>query len=161
MRALFRGAGESQAQLVHERIDPAGTRELCGYDRLLSCRQERRDRDVGVAAVEDIVLDEAVDLCFRRFAQEIRLMLKDVYVQCIIGANCSEDVLENMEKILTMDLSKREVAWIHKKAAEAYYRTNDTDNAIRVLKHAFHINPGLTGAKKISKKLGIENEVPK
>ena len=58
-----------------------------------------------------------------------------------------------------MDLSKREAAWIHKKAAEAYYRTNDIDNALKNLTLAFQINPKLSGAKNISKKLGVKGRI--
>ena len=105
---------------------------------------------------EKVLERESKKSYFRGFAQEIRLMLKDVYLQRITKANCSEEVLTNMEKILAMDLPKREVAWIYKKAAEAYYRANDIDSAVRTLKRAFQINPKLTGAKKISKKLGIK-----
>jgi tetratricopeptide (TPR) repeat protein len=110
---------------------------------------------------EKVLKREGEKAYFRRFAQEIRLMLKDVYLQYIAKADCSEEILANMEKILTMDFSKRELAWIYKKAAEAYYRTNDMDNAAEALKRAFEINPKLTGAKKISKKLGITKSVSK
>jgi len=110
---------------------------------------------------EKVLKREREKAYFRRFAQEIRLMLRDVYLQCIAKADCSEEVLANMEKILAMDLSKREFAWIYKKAAEAYYRTNDIDKAAKALKCAFEINPRLTGAKKISKKLGIIKGVAK
>jgi len=98
---------------------------------------------------------------FRGFAQEIKLMLKDVYIQRIARANCSEEILANMDKILPLDLPKREVAWIYKKAAEAYYRANDIDSAVGALKRAFQINPKLAGAKRISKGLGIKNGVRK
>jgi len=108
---------------------------------------------------ENVLKRERKRAYFRGFAQEIELMLKDVYLQCIIKAKCSAEVLTNMEKLLTMDISKREAAWIHKKAAESYYRTNDIDSARETLKLAFQINPKLTGAKKISNKLGIKNRV--
>jgi curved DNA-binding protein CbpA len=110
---------------------------------------------------EKVLERERESAHFRGFAQEIRLMLKDVYIQRIAKANCSEEVLINMEKILTLDLSRREVAWVYKKAAEAYYRANDMDSAIRTLRRAFRINPKLAGAKRISRKLGIKNGVSK
>ena len=108
---------------------------------------------------EKVLEREGKKAYFRGFAQEIEAMLKDVYLQCITRANCSEEVLVNMEKVLTLDLSKREVARIYKRAAEAYYRTNDINNATKTLKRAFQINPKLTGAKKISKKLGIVGRI--
>ena len=87
-------------------------------------------------------------------------MLKDVYTQYIAKAKSSEEVLLSLSRILELDLSNRETAWIHKKAAEAYYRTEDMNRAKVALRRAFQINPKLTGAKKISRKLGIENGIP-
>jgi len=110
---------------------------------------------------EKVLERERKKAYFRGFAQEIELMLKDVYIQRIAKADCSEEILVNMEKILALDLPKREAAWIHKKAAEAYYRANDMDSALRALRSAFQINPKLAGAKRISKKLGIKNGVSK
>ncbi len=107
---------------------------------------------------EKVLKREREKAYFRGFAQEVELMLRDVYLRHITRATHSEEILTNMEKLLGMDISRREIAWLHKKAAEAYYRANDIDNAVRTLKRAFQINPKLAGAKKISKKLGIENE---
>ena len=96
---------------------------------------------------------------FRGFAQEIKLMLKDTHIQRIAKAECSEEIMESMSKILTLKIPSREMAWVHKKAAEAYDRTEDIDRAKEALKRAFEINPKLTGAKKISRKLGIKNGI--
>jgi curved DNA-binding protein CbpA len=93
---------------------------------------------------------------FHHFAQEIRLMLKGVYIQYITKSNNSDEVLKSMEKILAMELPTYELAWIYKKAAETYYRLNDFNNAVESLAWAFKINPKLPGAKKISRKLGLE-----
>ena len=140
-------------------MDDADTRD-CEF--LLAEAYHRMGKFSEAARLYEKVLErERKKAYFRGFAQEIKLMLKDVYLQRIAEANCSEEVLMNMEKILAMDLSKREAAWIHKKAAEAYYKANDIDSAIRTLRHAFQINPKLKGAKKISKKLGIKSEISK
>jgi len=95
---------------------------------------------------------------FYHFAQEIKLLLKGVYIQYITKSNTSEGVLSSMEKILAMELPTYELAWVYKKAAEAYYRLNDIDNAMESLIRAFKINPKLPGAKKICKKLGLKYE---
>ncbi|MFC1719327.1 tetratricopeptide repeat protein, partial [Candidatus Poribacteria bacterium] len=108
---------------------------------------------------EKILEKEKKRAYFRRFAQEIRLMLKNVYIQYITRADSSEEILISLNRILELDLSSRETAWIHKKAAEAYYRTKDMGRARESLNRAFQINPKLTGAKKISRKLGIENRI--
>lgn len=92
------------------------------------------------------------------FAQDIKLMLKDVYTQLISKAKHSGEIMANMDKILAMGLSRREAARIYKKVAEAYYRINDIDRAVEILRHAFHIDPKLKGAKRISEKLGFTGE---
>jgi curved DNA-binding protein CbpA len=96
---------------------------------------------------------------FHHFAQEIKLMLKGVYIQYITNSNNSDEVLKSMEKILAMELPTYELAWIYKKAAETYYRLNDFNNAIESLAWAFKINPKLPGAKKIIRKLGLEYSI--
>lgn len=102
---------------------------------------------------ERILEKERKKIYFRSFAQEIKLLLKDIYVHYIRMSECSEEIFTNMEKILAMGLSKNELAWIYKKTAEAYYRVNDMDNALESLRQAFQIYPKLSGAKRISKKL--------
>ena len=105
---------------------------------------------------EKVLEREEKKAYFRNFAEEIRLMLRDVYLQYIGKTSCPEEIVANMEKLLAMAPSKRDIARIYKKVAEAYYRAHDIESAMRTLRQAFQINPRLTGAKKISRKLGIE-----
>ena len=105
---------------------------------------------------EKVLKREKKKSYFRGFAREIENMARDVYLQSITKAERPEDVVLNVKKILSMNPSKRETAWIYKKAAEAYYRTNDVDSALKSLQRAFQINPKLSGAKNISKKLGVK-----
>lgn len=107
---------------------------------------------------EKVLERERKKIYFKGFAQEIRLMLKSIYIQYISDSKCSEDVMLNLKKILKLDPPKRELAWIYKKAAEAYYRLDDISKAESSLRRAFQINPKLIGAKKISRKLGIDGE---
>lgn len=109
---------------------------------------------------EKVLEQEKKKAYFRRFSQEIRLMLRDVYIRYITKANSSEEILESLNRLLEMELSNREAAWIHKKAAEAYYRVENINRARESLRRAFQINPKLTGTKKISAKLGIKNGIP-
>lgn len=109
---------------------------------------------------EKILEQERKKAYFRRFSQEIKLMLRDVYIRYMTKANSSEEILESLNRLLEMELSNRETAWIHKKASEAYYRVENTNRARESLKRAFQINPKLTGTKKISEKLGIKNGIP-
>jgi curved DNA-binding protein CbpA len=92
---------------------------------------------------------------FRGFAQEIKSLLKDVYLQLIIKAGTSEQITLNIKKLLTLELSNNEIAQAYKKAAEAYYCINELANAKKALEYAFQLKPKLTGAKKICRKLGL------
>ncbi len=92
---------------------------------------------------------------FHHFAQEIRDLLKGIYIQKINNAKTSSGVFSSLQKLLKINLSNYETAWVYKKSAEAYYRLYDYENAIASLSLAFEINPKLPGAKKISRKLGF------
>ena len=108
---------------------------------------------------EKVLEQEKKKAYFHRFAQEIELLLKNVYIQHIVRAKCSEEITTGIDNLMTLNIPSREVAWVYKKAAEAYYKVADIDRAKEALKHAFEINPGMTGAKKIGRKLGIKNGV--
>lgn len=95
---------------------------------------------------------------FYNFAQEIKLMLKDIYVHFIKIATDSEEIGTYVEKIISIGLPKSEITWVYKKAAEAYLRVNDLFNAEIHLRQAFQLNKKLAGAKKIIRKLGLEDE---
>lgn len=148
---------------LYSSLDPyMNDADIRDCEFLLAEAYHKMGRLSEAARLYEKVLDrEKKKAYFHRFAQEIELMLKDVYLQRITKADCPEEVLMNMEKILAMDLSKREAAWIYKKAAEAYYRVGDIDSAVRTLRRAFQINPKLTGAKNISRKLGVKSEALK
>ena len=127
---------------------------------LLAEAYHQRGRLPEAARLYEIILEkEKKKAYFRRFAQEIELMLRDVYIQHIARAKCSEEVTAIIGKLLTLKISNREVARVYKKAAEAYYKVVDIDRAKESLRRAFEINPGMTGAKKIGRKLGIKNGV--
>lgn len=92
---------------------------------------------------------------FHHFAQEIKDLLKDIFIKNISTAESSTNIALNLQKLLKMSLSNYDIAWAYKKSAEAYYRISDYENAIASLSLAFDINPKLPGAKKISRKLGF------
>ncbi|MBD3183706.1 DnaJ domain-containing protein [Candidatus Poribacteria bacterium] len=104
---------------------------------------------------ERVMERENKKVYFKRFAQEIKDRLKKIYLINISKAKNSEDIENYIKKLLSLDFPKREMASIYKKAAEAYYRIDDIHKATISLRQAFDLNPKLTGAKKISRKLGI------
>ena len=108
---------------------------------------------------ERVLSKERKRAYFNRFAQEIRLLLRELYIQRMAKAEHSDDIRISVERIMEMDISGREAAWVYKKAAEAYLKVEDMDRAREALCQAFHVNPKLTGAKKISRKLGIKTGI--
>lgn len=111
------------------------------------------------AHLYEIVLEKECEKAyFYNFAQEIKLMLKDIYVHYIKISADSEEIGMYVEKMRKIGLPKGVIAWVYKKTAEAYFRVNDPDNAEIYLRHAFQLNKKLAGAKKIIRKLGLEDE---
>jgi len=104
---------------------------------------------------EKVLEREEKKAYFRGFTQEIKVMLKDVYIQFIVGAKTPEEITVNIKKLLTLGLSRNDIAQAYKKAAEAYYKLNDLNDAEKALENAFQLKPKLTGAKKIMKNLGV------
>ncbi len=98
---------------------------------------------------------------FYNFAQEIKLMLKKHLYSLYKDGNGFKRNKHILRKIISMDLPKSEITWVYKKAAEAYLRVNDLFNAEVYLRQAFQLNKKLAGAKKIIKKLGLEDEFVK
>ena len=92
---------------------------------------------------------------FHHFAQEIKDLLKGIYIKKINNADNSKNISSNLQKLIKLGLSNYDIAWAYKKSAKAYYRINDYENAMDSLSLAFKTNPSLPGAKKISKKLGF------
>jgi curved DNA-binding protein CbpA len=123
---------------------------------LAEAYHKRGDLSEAAKLYEKVLVREKKKAYFRNFTQEIEHMLRDVYLQNIAKAEKTGEILDNMRKIMAMDISKRDIAQVYKKSAEAFYRINDIDNARNSLKKAFYVDPKLKGAKKIAEKLGIE-----
>ncbi|MGQ9609426.1 MAG: DnaJ domain-containing protein [bacterium] len=108
---------------------------------------------------EKVLKKECEKAYFHNFTQEIKLMLKDIYVHYIKMSADSEEISTYVEKIVNIGLPKNEITWVYKKAAEAFFRANDLDKSEVYLRQAFQLNKNLAGAKKIVKKLGLEDEL--
>ncbi len=107
---------------------------------------------------EKVLKREYEKAYFYNFTQEIKLMLKNIYVHYIKMSADPEEISIYLEKIVDIGLPKNEITWVYKKAAEAFFRVNDLDKAETYLRQAFQLNKKLAGAKKIIKKLGLEDE---
>ena len=107
---------------------------------------------------ESLLSAEVKRPCFRHFIAEIKDRLKYIYLYhfSIEGYHQTSDI--PLTKIRALKLPKRETAWIYKKIAEFYVEIDQYPEARTVLKMAFELQPGLTGAKKICRILNVSNQ---
>lgn len=95
---------------------------------------------------------------FKQFSEEIEIRLKKIYFDVFKNGE-TEEKIDCIPKVLDLELSKREIAWIYKKTAESYFEEDFLQKARKTLKKAFTICPNLKGAKRICRKLGMENYI--
>jgi len=107
------------------------------------------------ALYEQLLQYEKARPYFRNFTKEIKAKLKDVYFRRLAKQATPEEAIVYFHKILDLGLSKRESAWAYKKLAESYFEADKPQEAQEALRKAFQINPNMTGAKKICRKLGV------
>lgn len=108
-----------------------------------------------MAMYESLLSAETKRPCFKHFIQEIKNRLKCIYLHCFSVEGYHQTQQIPLTKIRALQLSKRETAWMYKKIAEFYVEIDRLSEARRVLKMAFELHPGLTGAKKICRTLNM------
>lgn len=102
---------------------------------------------------EKVLCREKEKAYFHFFADEIRSMLRDVYVTLIKQSKDKYEIIEILGKIENLGASNKKMAWVYKKTAESLYDIGEKHWSMYYLRKAFIIDPKLKGAKKISKKL--------
>ena len=104
---------------------------------------------------EALLSAEAKRPCFKHFTREVKDRLKFIYLYhfTVEGYHQTHDI--PLTKIGALKLPKRETAWMYKKIAEFYVEIDRFPEARTVLKMAYKLQPGLTGAKKICRTLNM------
>ena len=115
------------------------------------------DYRTAMTIYESLIESEKRRPCFRHFIDEIKERLKRVYFHVLTNPQNFEDIPTDLEKIRTLNLSKRETAWIYKRLSECYMDINQISQAKEMLSMAFELHPGMVGAKKICQQLGMEH----
>ena len=106
---------------------------------------------------ESLLSAETKRPCFKHFIREVKERLKFIYLYHFSVEGYEHTCHIPLTKIRELELPKRETAWMYKKIAEFYVEIDQLPEARTVLKMAFELQPGLTGAKKICQKLNMGN----
>ena len=106
---------------------------------------------------ESLIESEKRRPCFHHFIDEIKERLKRVYFRVLTNPQNLENIPTDLEKIRSLNLSRRETAWIYKRLSECYIDINQISQAKEMLSMAFELCPGMAGAKKICQQLGMEH----
>ena len=102
------------------------------------------------------VYAEEREMPVRFFLEEVKDRIRDIYCKRLARALPSLDAVKIYQKVLDMGLAKKAEAYIHKKIAESYHKSNDLRKARHHLAVAFELEPRLKGAQKICEKLGYK-----
>lgn len=112
-------------------------------------------REQAMAMYESLLVAEAQRPCFRHFTRELKERLKWMYLYHFSVEGYQQMGPVCLTKIRTLQLPKRETAWMYKKIAEFYVEINRFRKARQLLHKAFELHPQLSGAKKICQKLNM------
>ena len=122
-----------------------------------SALERYRKIEQAMLMYESLLSAEAKRPCFKHFIQEVKERLKFIYLYHFSVEGYDHTCHIPLTKIRALKLPKRETAWMYKKIAEFYVEIDQLPEARTVLKMAFELQPGLTGAKKICQTLNMRN----
>ncbi len=96
------------------------------------------------------------NLPMRFFLEEVKDRIRDIYCKKVARRCKPIESVKIYEKVMSMGVSKKTEAYLHKKIAESYFKGNIEKKARMHLKKAFELEPKLKGAQKICEKLEVE-----
>ena len=91
----------------------------------------------------------------RVFLEEVKDRIRDIYCKKLARKSDPDEAIMIYAKVLSLGIPKKTEAYIHKKIAEAYYKSGSLKKARSHLQKAFALEPKLKGAQKICEKLGV------
>jgi len=92
---------------------------------------------------------------FNHFMEEVTDRIKNITCIRLMNVLAPETALEYLEKLLAFNYSKKDMAVIYKKMAEAYSRLGDRSRAVESLRKGLEYNRKLPGVKKLKEKIGF------
>jgi len=123
-----------------------------------SISERQRKIELAMQIYESLLSAEGQRPCFKHFIKEVKERLKRIYLYHFSVEGYEQMDQLPLTKIQTLELPKRETAWMYKKIAEFYVEINLFTEAREVLLMAFELHPNLTGAKKICRTLDMGNQ---
>ncbi len=123
-----------------------------------SISERHRKIELAMQIYESLLSAEGQRPCFKHFIKEVKERLKRIYLYHFSVEGYKQMDQLPLTKIQTLELPKRETAWMYKKIAEFYVEINLFTEAREVLLMAFELQPNLPGAKKICRTLNMENQ---
>lgn len=123
---------------------------------LLAEALERRGDLMGAARLyHSLYLDELDRPYFRHFVEEVVEKLRNL-VCCKMPAHLPADlVVEHIEQLIDLHLSRKDSAFFHKKIAELYSMVGENRIASDHLKQGLELDNKLPGVKKLMEKIGF------
>lgn len=116
-----------------------------------------RRLELAMNIYESLLSAEGERPCFRHFIKEVKERLKRIYLYHFSVEGYKKTGQIPISKIIELNLSKRETAWMYKKIAEFYVEIRLIPEAREMLLMAFDLQPNLAGTKKICRTLNISN----
>jgi curved DNA-binding protein CbpA len=92
---------------------------------------------------------------FKHFIEEVTDRIKAIICIRLINVLTPETMLEYLRQLLSFDYSKKDLAIIYKKMAEAYSRLGNNKKAVESLRKGLECNAKLPGVKKLKERIGF------
>lgn len=123
---------------------------------LLGEEYERQNRlPQALRFYEDAFNEERQEPRLRYFFDELKDRLRNIYCKQMATKVSPAEALAWYRKALTLGLTKRDEAFVHKKMAETYVKMASIEDARAHLERAFELCPKLQGCAKIRVALGV------
>ena len=146
-------------QLLTSHVD---LKQYMSHDDFMDCSfllaeaLERRGDLIGAARLyRRLYLDELDRPYFRHFVEEVVEKLRTLVCFKMPAHLPAELVVEHIEQLIGLHLSRKESAFFHKKIAELYSLVGENRLASDHLKQGLELDDKLPGVKKLMEKIGF------
>jgi curved DNA-binding protein CbpA len=92
---------------------------------------------------------------FKHFIEEVTDRIKAIICIRLIDVLAPETMLGYLRDLLSLGYSKKDIATIYKKMAEAYSRLGNNEKAVESLRKGLEYNAKLPGVKKLKERIGF------
>ncbi len=97
---------------------------------------------------------------FHHFIDEVVERLRTLTCFKMVSLLSPAEVIDHIQDLIDLDISRKESAFFHKKIAEIYSTNGDNDRAADHLRRGLELDTKLAGVKKLKEKIGFHEFVP-